>query len=274
MPLFFIISGYFMNTSMEVGETAKKMYHSTIIPYFVVAIIISSYECIINNSFMQLLTVPLVIWRFHGNLVSVGAIWFLPALFIGKIWAIWTSNKVNGYYYLLLGALTAIIFTKVTKIILPFAIEQALIAAPFILIGSKLREWSIFNRVIRQDIIFSISLALLCFAPSMSVGMRVISITPYNYVSATLLTIIIVITLKKIDEIDNKIIRLFNYFFTWCGRYSLIILCAHSIEARIGCCNLPHNLFPLEVVIRITYIIAITWICTKIKITKKLFCIK
>ncbi len=274
MPLFFILSGYFMNTGTDVKTAAKKMFRSIIIPYIVVAIIISGYESIIKNSLAPLLTVPFVICRFNGNLVSVGAIWFLPALFVGKLWAIWTFSKAKGYYYLILGALTAIIFTKTTKIILPFAIEQALIAAPFILIGNKLREWNVFNRFVRRDLFYSSSIAFICFAPLMSVGMRVISITPFSYISATLLTIIAVFALKSADDIKNRLLQFINSFFVWCGRYSLIILCVHSIEARAEWCDLPHNFFLAEIVIRVTGIIAITWICTKISLTKKLFCIK
>lgn len=92
MPLFFILSGFFMNFQKGARVNVKKLLRNLIIPYFATGLFIRICTLIIDYyngnalDYKDLLSLPLVLWKWDNEVVSVGAIWFLFVLFLGKIY--------------------------------------------------------------------------------------------------------------------------------------------------------------------------------------------
>lgn len=78
IPLFFLLSGYFVDFSKDFGFQVKKMFRSLIVPYLVIGVIWLIINPLANglnaNTLEVFLYVPLVIWRLGGEIHSVGAI--------------------------------------------------------------------------------------------------------------------------------------------------------------------------------------------------------
>jgi fucose 4-O-acetylase-like acetyltransferase len=270
MPIFFILSGYFLHEKYEVYRL-KKMVRSILIPYFIVGIGLWLTKSLIDGNFKELLRVPLVVYKWNSDVISVGAIWFLPVIFLGKLWLLLVLRYKYRYTLLLGCACISLLFTKQTNIVIPFGIQQAIICAPFLMIGHEMKSLRIFDRSYSKDFIISIGIVCLFFANTVSVAMRVNSMSVFNYLTASIISFLIIYSLSRIEKSNNYIIHIICIFFTWCGRYSLIILCVHSIESRFEWFSLPHNLFVVEIIIRWAYIVLITWGCTKLWVTKRIF---
>ena len=270
MPIFFILSGYFLHERFEVFRL-KKMVRSILIPYFIIGIGLWLTKSFINGNFKDILRVPLVVYKWNSDVISVGAIWFLPVIFLGKLWLLFTLRYKYKYTLLLGCACISLLFTKLTNIVIPFGIQQAIVCAPYLMIGHEMKFLRVFDRSYRKDFIISIGIVCLFYANTVNVAMRVNSMSVFNYLSASLISFFIIYSLSIIEKSNNYIVHITCDLFTWCGRYSLIILCVHSIESQFGWFSLPHNLFIFEIIIRWAYIVFITWCCTKIWITKRIF---
>lgn len=281
MPLFFLLSGYFMKLEGDIQVEIKKSFRSLIVPYIVVALFIRIYQVILNAyinapvvDLQDILSVPLVMWRIGDTVVSAGAIWFLVALFGGKIYLLWALKQRYPYAIVAFGAFVSLMITSVTHIVVPCCIQHMLTCAPFLLIGSYLRKYKIFDKKIDTITLLALAIPILCYATSIKMGMRMNSMSYFAYATATIISIVFIYILKELDETNLGVFRKINDIFIWCGRYSLVILCVHSVEARFEWFSLPHYLFPVEILVRFTYIVVLSYILIKIPFVRKIFNLK
>lgn len=160
-----------------------------------------------------------------------------------------------------------------TKTVLPFTFQQALTCAPFLLIGIKFREFKIFEQDINKQLLVLIGISCAVFSPLMSVAMRVNSLTTFSYFSASLISCLLIYTLIELNTFRIKSIKIPLNFLSWCGRYSLVILALHSIDDELRLLTLPHDLWPVEVIMRCTITVVLTWLIIKVKPIRELFCV-
>lgn len=224
-----------------------------------------------TSFWFELQKLLLVMWKFNGEPFSMGPIWFLPALFLGKLWLLVASRSKYMITIVVLGALLSLLFTRFTNIVLPFTIQQALTCAPFLLMGMKIREYKIFEKKFDIQILVSVGIACAVFAPLVRVAMFSNILTTFNYFSSAIISILLIFFLIEFETINNKPSRVVSDFLSWCGRYSLIILALHTIDYELHLISLPHNLWPIEILARCSSVVLASWLLIKLQPVRKLF---
>ena len=280
MPLFFILSGYFFKNEESFRIAFKKLFSNLIIPYLIVGGIMRVYamtENALNGlpfSWDDLLSLPFVLWKWKGDVVSAGAIWFLPVLFLSKLYLLQLLRYKNYLFILILGALLSIWFVKKTGIIIPLGILQGLVCAVFIYVGSILHKYNLFSFKLSWLLLGVLWVGVLLSVRNVNLAVRInhYSMGLFTLIETCFISYLFCATCQKFDSLNyfNK----FKEYLIWCGRYSLVILCIHSIEGRFHWFSLPHEYFIAEIIIRIGYISLLTWLCTKWKPTQWVFHIK
>lgn len=280
MPIFFLLSGYFFKDE-TIQDAAKKMFRSLIIPYFVVGIIMRLCQMTINvvegNPFDYIDIISLfgVTWKLEkdAELVSVGAIWFLVVLFWSKLYLQVVLKTRYGMVLLILLANCSIFVTLVFGIILPFGIQQALVCALFVYAGSLCRKYGAFNRNVPTIPFMLLALSVIPFTMFFNVATRA---NGYGYgiiniLISSCISIMLVIVLKKMCERkSNRVTK----FFVWCGKFSIIILAVHSIEARYLCTYVSFGNWPIEILVRILYVLMLSYICVRFGLIRRVFNLK
>ena len=165
MPLFFIISGFFIagETALAVSEYIKKKYTRLIIPYLFFGILIMIPFSIVfeayrtgdasigtmSNLFSRHLVGHLIGLR--NDWPYVGLFWFLPCLFCSLILIFLISKYCGKYVLPVVVILSAggFLYNYFISSSLPFSMDLSMIAVLFLMIGSyffkhsKNLSWSI-----------------------------------------------------------------------------------------------------------------------------------
>lgn len=280
MPIFFLLSGYFFKKE-SLSVATKKMFRSLIIPYFVVGAIMRLCQIGINilegNPFdyFDVFSLFGVTWKLGKDfdIVSVGAIWFLVVLFWSKIYLQVVINSKYSLMILVLLANISIFLTMVFGIILPFGIQQALVCSLFVFAGAICKKYGLFEKEIPTIAFFLFFLTAIPFAKFFSAATRANS---YGYgmmsiVISIIISVMLVYAVKKLCEFKCIFLR---RCLSWCGRFSIIILAVHSIETRYICGFIPFPNWYFEILVRIVYVLIISYICVRIGFIRKLFNIK
>ena len=265
MPLFFILSGYFFREE-SVLQSAKRMFPSLIIPYFVIGGIIRIGNIIKNYANEQpfdiedALTLLGVCWKVDERVVSVGAIWFLVVLFISKLFVQMAIKNKYGISYLIVIATLSLFLTKYFQIVLPFGIEQACVCSLFVYVGFLCKKIELFKIEISKILITVLIISILPFLVKFGIATRTNNY-PFgiiNVITSSVMSILVIYFIKIIFDYEGKVLRGIKCFLLWCGQCSLIILSVHSIEARFFTFN-SHN-WIYESFIRIIVILSLSWI--------------
>lgn len=280
MPIFFLLSGYFFKEETLQNAT-KKMFHSLIIPYFVVGVFMRLCHITINyfggNSFdyIDVLSLFGVTWKFGRgvDLVSVGAIWFLVVLFWSKLYLQLVLRSKYSFLLLLLLANGSIFIKLVFGVVLPFGIQQALVCSLFVYAGAICKKYGMFEKKIPTTAFVFFFLTAIPFAKSFAVATRANSYSNgmMSIVISTIISVMVVFAVKKLCDYKCEFL---SNILPWCGRFSIIILAVHSIEARYICGYIPFPNWSLEILVRIIYVLIVSYFCVKIGFIRKLFNIK
>lgn len=253
MPLFFILSGYFIHAGRRFawGREAKRL----IVPYAVTA---AAVVAIVTASYIVLLDMPpglrirdlALSWAnaavfgagdIRGNALwpqdlRIGAIWFLLALFWARAIA---HGALRTRVPLLVGAASFVAGILTSRaVFLPFSIQPGMCAALYVILGSLARG----HRVLERELpwygwvfvaaMWVISIAVL--APNF-MGMATCWFGDKTYqvictlVGSCCATYIIVSLSRLLDVHREGTSRLLSYL----GRISLTILCVHLIEDNV-----------------------------------------
>lgn len=94
MPLFFILAGFFLDTSgtisiNKIWHFVKKKFMALMVPYFIWAFFYSQLN--IKN----LAYIGWGSWQTLGKAQSLSSLWFLPCLFLGYLIAYWSLLVFN-----------------------------------------------------------------------------------------------------------------------------------------------------------------------------------
>lgn len=156
LPLFYIISGYFSRSDNTFSQFIKKRFKQLIIPYIITAgiiVAIHTLESYISVGYWPTRTALKCISLAAlygsgssvslpcGNVPSIGAIWFLPAMFFAQIIWRYTATKKKPILWLIsifiIGYLTSSI------VWLPLSIQAGMTCSLFIYIGNQARKINI-----------------------------------------------------------------------------------------------------------------------------------
>lgn len=164
MPLFFILSGFFItnHTDKTFSSVAKRRIHQIIIPYIVFGLLftLTHNYCFriadngINSvQFKNYLYDAFgLIMGFRADRHFIGELWFLPTLFCGGlfVWYIWKHYHKVRWVFISILTLIGVLYSQAGLKSLPFSMDVALIAVFFLALGaelydniSKIRIWLI-----------------------------------------------------------------------------------------------------------------------------------
>lgn len=248
VPIFFLITGYFVSDNVTIKEIINKRLKTLIIPYIVCCIwiiVLNGVKTfIISNGQLQMILKGSAEflaaamygagtdWKLPFHIKSIGAIWFLLAAFWGEI-LLRLSLKLKEYYriiFLTMILLAAILSCK--KILLPLSIQPGMAAAFFMYLGYLGKKIVPQAKCMAKEVqIVGIFCALIIWLEFIvkfdafylvrcELGQTVINI--FRSVCAC----VVIFWFSK--KIENK--KIISSRLAYIGKYSVIVLQLHIIE--------------------------------------------
>ena len=181
MPLFFVISGYFISERLCSSDLLKKRIRQLLPPYVFtcfVVIVISLSKTLIGmllgssslNDFASVL-INLLFASLYGagtnhhapfEIVQIGAIWFLLATISSNYFAK-KADKI-GHPIIFVSSMAIIGYATSKLLWLPRSIRCGMTATPFVYFGMCLKKSRFFNKSVKEQFpLFTFSLcAWIC----------------------------------------------------------------------------------------------------------------
>ncbi len=299
LPIFFIISGFFLSTRDSVGSFIRKKIRLLIIPYIVasIAIIASAVcMCLIFEKGAGLKEV-LKRWGFAAvygagdtyqqpfYVQGIGAIWFLLATF----WAVVMMRillNYNKWIRLIMVAIlfTAAIWTRQHFFWFPLSIQAGCTALLFVYIGYLIKEskdilsilpmevmaaWTVFALVVWLSFVKDFQSFWLVHS---DIGRGFVDI--FGSLCGCYILVLISYGIERWFSLPGKV-------FGFLGKNSLIMLIVHIVEQNtFRWWTLIAKIFPngltdmqftvVLILLKFAFIILATFILSKINIVRRL----
>lgn len=139
MPLFFIISGFFININKNFFTFVKKNALNIMIPYFIFGILGILVEgikdLVLQRNFELLILLKGLFFYmdfYHLQNSYALILWFLPALFFAKIFTFLLSKHLRILIFPYITIIFCILYFDIN---LPFALDIGFIASIFSILG-------------------------------------------------------------------------------------------------------------------------------------------
>lgn len=246
MPLFFIISGYFLKTDNDLKGFVSRKAKQLLFPYVLTVCSVSVgavlYRLCDTHNADGILELALN-WIKAGiygagstgsglpeSIWSIGAIWFLLALFFATIEVRFFAEKKYGFLFILTLAYIAAVSRR--YVWLPFSIQMGALCAVFVYMGYLAKKFHIFERKIPD---WGKILGLIVWGGY--IGYCAVFSAVQGTLSNGLLDFIVpfigayfVLELSKAIEYRTHYLSDILEFY---GKNTLIILCAHLFELNV-----------------------------------------
>lgn len=248
MPLFFLLSGYFIKTNSSFFEFFKKRFHSLLKPYlftlFLIYFTSVSFEKMAFGTALRRIVKSL-----YGTGVYIDwvQLWFLPHMFIASLYAflfIVVVSKLNNRW-LRLGILAATLALSLPFLKsfypfsvsllgndyelfgLPFSLDLIFLSGFFYVLGSELRQVTTEKTFDNYFLLIGTGVALFAmnyFIESpIDFNTRTYNSFFINTIEAVVGILFALALSRQIEVRTDKLAALMKYF----GRISLIILIFH-----------------------------------------------
>lgn len=248
IPLFFFLSGYFINPSIPFMEFFTKRFHAVLKPYLFTIFLI--YFASVSFEKMGFQTaIGRILKALYGsiNYIDWGQLWFLPHLFVVSLYAyifITVTGRFRSRWLrwgLLLATLVAAfvllrafypfsisIFDRQYEVYgLAFSLDLVLLSGFFFIMGSEVRgiiqERTFDNGLILIGAAAGITVITYLFPYRVDIAVRVYESLVVNTAEAILGIFLVLALARQIDVRSASLARLFKYL----GSISLIILIFH-----------------------------------------------
>lgn len=242
MPLFFIVTGYFM-TMKPFKEILKKGWIQLLRPYvFTICLVIVFFAClqiseklILNKPFCLQTIKDLSMGLVTGE--GVGPLWFLAALFWAKIFL--TIILRYEKYAPALGVLSSTVayLLLVNEIRLPWYVLHGMEATIFLYVGTLLRKSRIFSYPIPLINVLVVSVVVYLSASTATMAFeKSFPLLILNVVTATIVSVVVIENCQILEKYKNKCL-ITKYIFAilnYVGKNTLVILCFHAIDMYIN----------------------------------------
>lgn len=248
MPLFFSLSGYFLNASVPFWQYFKRRADTLLKPYFFTIFLIY----FLNVSFEKM-SFETALRRIVKSLYASGAyidwvqLWFLPHLFAASLYAflfLAVFGRGNNRY-LRWGALIltlglsgvwlkdfypfalSILGKRYELMGLPFGLDLVLLSGFFFILGSEVRNTTSEKTFENLGLLIGLGIAVVCtvyfFEARSDFNTRTYDSIPINTFEAIAGILFVLALSRQIELRSPRLASLFGYF----GRVSLFILLFH-----------------------------------------------
>lgn len=248
IPLFFFLSGYFINTTIPFFEFFKKRFSSLLKPYFFTIFLIYfvsvSFE---KMGFTMAITRIVKSLYGTGHYIDWVQLWFLPELFVVSLYAFLFirlfGNLSNrwirwGILLITLGASLPFLTTFYPFTIsllgkqfelygLPFGLDLVFLSGFFFILGNEVRQVTSEKTFDNLFLLLGSFIVLLVlnylFTYEIDFNIRQYESFPVNTVEAILGILFILALSRQIELHTTRLASVFKYL----GNISLIILLFH-----------------------------------------------
>lgn len=250
MPLFFIISGYFLRPNDELNaQFVKKNAKALLVPYVITSSIVILIACLLaivdpNQSVADAAQYWIRASFFGAGSITpktpsfvpqIGAIWYLLALFLAKCYLAYANQTSNPTIFVLVAFFIGCSTTELVW--LPFSIQPALGAVLFLFIGQKIRQSNVLDRITHSEWILVTTVWLFS---ALKYGELYMVTNTYVHGALDVIGSVFgsLAILKFSKNIASKDLILVSALCA-VGRHTLPIFCMHLVEL---------NLFPYEII--------------------------
>lgn len=253
VPLFFIISGYFLSEKSSIKQFVKRKFQTLIVPYLITSAIIVILGTVKGFFSQGSIIGPLKYWFFaalYGSggdygtpfkIYEIGPIWFLWALFFSSI-LIRLLLKLDYRIRILIvaAAFAAGYFSAKYLFWFPLSIQSGLCASLFVYIGYLFKQ----NKDYIADL--STKVKVLSFIAAAVVWASfIVTFDTFWLVRCDFgrglpdicRSLCSCAAVFVISFLIDKYVKPLSKVFSLIGKNSIFILCAHAIEI---------NLFPIQ----------------------------
>jgi polysaccharide biosynthesis protein PslL len=248
IPLFFFLSGYFINTSISFLDFFKKRFHAVLKPYLFTIFLI--YLASVSFEKMGFQTaIGRIFKSLYGsiNYIDWGQLWFLPHLFVAGLYAfifIRVVSKLQNRrmtWGLLLATLAIAlfflrafypfsisVFGKEYELYgLPFSLDLVFLSGFFFLMGNEVRQVTSEKTFDNIFLLIATGMGVIVlnsfFPYRVDIAVRVYESLLVNTAEAILGIFLVLALSRQIDVRASQLARPFEYL----GNISLIILIFH-----------------------------------------------
>ena len=272
MPLFFFLSGYFVNTAVPFFDFFKKRFHSLIKPFlFTIFLIYFTSVSFEKMGFNMAITRTVKSLYGSGHYLDWVQLWFLPHLFVVSLYAFLfialVSRLRNRWvtWGILLGTLIITVpflnafypfpFSILGKDYelfgLPFSLDLVLLTGFFFILGNEVRqvtnEKTFDSWLLLAGTGAAVLILNILFPYEIDFNIRLYESLPVNTAEAILGILFILAVSRQIERHTTRLASFFKYL----GSISLIILLFHvPMQAfwSLKVVNVTDN-FPLGIVV-------------------------
>lgn len=241
VPLFFLVSGYFLSTKTDIIPFMKKKARQLLVPYYVTGLTILVVATIVNtfvwpevDALQNAKSITRALLYGAGTphtdpfaIRQIGLLWFLWALFFSTGF---TRIALKSKHPLVIVCLIAFAGWASSKLLwLPLSIQSGAVASFFMYLGFLARKKNLLER--KPPFVLIVALALLWMA-SIYFG---ISINIVNcFFSHGLLSIAVSIEASYLIILGCKFaeqhLQAAPRFLNYIGQTTLIVMCFHAVS--------------------------------------------
>ena len=241
VPLFFLLSGYFLSTKTGFLPFMKQKAHQLLMPYYTTGLVILVTATVVNhfvwpeidalqNAKSILSALLYGAGTPHADpfaIRQIGLLWFLWALFFSTGF---TRLALKTRHPMLIVSLIAIAGWASAKAIwLPLSIQSGAMASFFMYLGFLARKHALLDK--KPPLALVVALALL-WAAAMYFG---VSINIVNgFLSHGLLSVAVSIAASYLIILACKFaeqrLRTASRFLNYVGQTTLVVMCFHAIS--------------------------------------------
>ena len=244
MPLFFLVSGYFLKINVKLSSFLYKSIKRLITPYLVTCLVMLlvnmffggiSTNSLSNHLMRSVYGIPSdMVPGQHFGISRIGPIWFLLALFWSQMIVVIISRihsiMMRGFIVLFLAIIATIVGYHIW---MPFALLNGMVASVFVYIGSMVRGSNVQEYIsTKKVVVISLLIWMICvicdntMEMHFSISIFQFPLYGFDFVGA----ICAIIVLYNLCRWLSGTVKCITTILSHIGRSTLEILCVHAVD--------------------------------------------
>ena len=241
VPLFFLLSGYFLSTKVSFLPFMKQKARQLLVPYYVTGVVLLIVATVVNHFVWPEIDALNNAKSMLGALLygsgaphsepfairQIGLLWFLWALFFSTGFTRLALKTKCPLLTVCLIAAAGWASAKVTW--LPFSIQPGAMASFFMYLGFLARKHGILDKKPPLALIIALILlwiASIYFGVSINIVVCFLSHGLLSIATSIAASYLVVLACKVAEQRLRTVSRFLNFF----GQTTLIVMCFHAIS--------------------------------------------